>query len=223
MTRVPWALILGALLLGVSILVLPLVEGYGREGSPSIRNTVGLQAFLGGAAVAAIVAEAAIRGYQWYLYSSLTRVAAALPSESVALLVFAEWSSPRLPSAMPQGAIQAKRAWLHGFPFVLVASPADLTVRSPSRVLFSFAAPSIDGLVLVKKPGRRELAFRLVLNQSLRAPDDADEFIEFFWVEIRSGLLPVKDNARIEEMQARLEGALFGQRPAGEFDGPANA
>jgi hypothetical protein len=106
------------------------------------------------------------------------------------------------------GEIQAKRAWLHGFPFVLVASPADLTVRSPSRVLFSFATPSIDGLLLVKKPGRRELAFRLVLNRSIGALDDADEFIEFFWVDIRSGLLPVKDNARIEEMRGRLENVL---------------
>lgn len=208
MTRFPWLFGAGLLLLAVSMFLIPLVESSGRQGSPSVANAVGIQAFLGGAAVAAIVAEAAIRAYQWFLYSFLKRVATTLAPGSVALLVFAEWSSPRLPTALPVGEIQAKRAWLHGFPFVLVASPADLTVRSPSRVLFSFATPSIDGLLLVKKPGRRELAFRLVLNRSIGALDDADEFIEFFWVDIRSGLLPVKDNARIEEMRGRLENVL---------------
>lgn len=216
MTRVPWVFIVGIVLLVVGVFAFPLMEGYGRQGAPSIENAVGQQAFVVGAAVAAIVGEAIIRSYQLFLGRSLARVAASLDSDSLALLVFAEWSSPQLPSASPASETKAERAWLRGFPFVLVISPGFVNVRSPSRALFSFGAPSIHHLTLVKKPGRKQPAIRLVLNQSAHAGHDADEFLEFFWIDIRSGLRPVSEAGRIEEVRARAERVLHRGLPAGE-------
>jgi len=217
MTRVPWTFIVGVVLLIVGVLAFPLIDGYGRQGPPSIENAVGQQAFVIGAAIAAIVGEAVIRSYQWFLSRFLARVAASLDSDSIALLVLAEWRSPQLSSASLASATKAERAWLRGFPYVLIISPAFVNVRSPSRALFSFTAASVHGLILVKKPGRKQPAIRLVLKQSTCAGHDANEYVEFFWIDIRSGVRPVSDAGRIEKTRASVERALHRETPAGEL------
>ncbi len=217
MTRVPWVFIVGIVLLIVGVLAFPLIDGYGRQGAPSIENAVGQQAFVIGAAIAAIVGEAVVRSYQWFLSRSLARVAATLDSDSIVLLVVAEWSSPQLSSASLASVTKAERAWLRGFPYVLIISPASVDVRSPSRALFSFIAASVHGPILVKKPGRKQPAIRLVLNQSTYKGHYASEYLEFFLVDIRSGLRPVSDTRSIEMTRASIERALHADISAGEF------
>ncbi|MDX2026824.1 hypothetical protein [Microcella sp.] len=211
MSRVPWFLIVGLVLLPL-VFVFPLFDGYGRQSSPSISRAAGLQALVLGAVIGAFIAEAMIRGYQLLLARSLAKAALTLRADSLALLVLPESHSQPPPFAELQQGQRAWRVWPRGYPRVLVVSPEAVVVRSTRQHLASLDSASVTNVLLVNMPGRKQLFFRLKREPATHDGIAVDPFLDFLWIDIRSGLRPVSHPGRREEIRASLERVLQSPR-----------
>ncbi len=211
MSRVPWFFIVGLVLLPL-VFVFPLLDGYGQQGSPSISRAAGLQALVIGAVIGAFTTEAIIRGYQLTLARSLSKFARTLPADSLALLVLPESHSQPPPFAALQEGLSAWRVWPPGYPRVLVVSPEAVVIRSTRQHLASLDSASVTNVVLVNKPGRKQLFFRLKLEPATHDGIAVDTFLDFFWIDICSGLRPVSHPGRLEEIRASVERVLQSPR-----------
>lgn len=211
MSRVPWFLIVGLVLLPF-VFVFPLLDGYGQQGSPSITNAAGQQALVVGLVIGAFIVEAMIRGYQLLLARSLAKVARTLPADSLALLVLPESDPQHPPFVAIREGLSARRVWPRSYPRVLVVSPEAVHIRSTRQHLASLDSASVTNVVLVNKPGRKQLFFRLKLEPATHDGIAVDTFLDFFWIDIRSGLRPVSHPGRREEIRASVERVLQSPR-----------
>ncbi|MBA4345972.1 MAG: hypothetical protein C0419_05635 [Microbacterium sp.] len=209
----PWFLIVGLVTLPL-VFVFPLLDGYGRQGSPSVANLVGQQALVIGVVIGLFMAETMIRGYQWFLASALARVARTLDSDSLALLVLPEAASEHPPFASYREGVGVWRVWPRGYPRVIVVSPRTVLVRTPTQHLASLDSAVVERVVLVNTPRHMQSAVRLLLAPPNRSESEVDEFLDFLWIDSREGLRPVSHPERIEETRATVERVL--QSPRGE-------
>ena len=96
MTRFPWFLVSGVLLLVVALVALPPIDGLSQDARLAIVDPAGLRVFMLGAGGASIVIEAVIRLNRLHLARLVQRARNALGPGSIAVLAVAasDWAEP---------------------------------------------------------------------------------------------------------------------------------
>lgn len=210
MTRVPWFLLWGIVSLLVAVFVMPQVPGFDTRGTSTLSIPRGQQAILFGAAVGGLLVELVIRGYQLFLARALANVVASLDGGSMAILVLPENESTQLPPDSIAQGTKVVRVWPKGYPRIIVFSSTNVRIRSAFEDLASFSPANIEHVRTVEKPGRKHLGITLTFGQGAHVESNSAEMLEFSWFDARSGLRPVSQRDRIEEMCASIRNVVHG-------------
>ena len=208
MTRFPWFLVSGVLLLLVAIVALPPVDGLGQDARLSIVDPAGLRVFMLGAGGALVVIEAVIRLYRLHLTRLVQRARNALGPGSVAVLAVAasDWGS----------SFSAEDPMLQAPPVsgpreIFVVSTADsvLEVRRSMGVVRRVDSSAVRSIHPVCPPESPKPALRVELFPKA-GRTMAGRRLDFYCLDMSTGVRQISDLEQLHQRASDLAGAMRG-------------
>lgn len=208
MTRFPWFLVSGVLLLVVALVALPPIDGLSQDARLAIVDPAGLRVFMLGAGGASIVIEAVIRLYRLHLARLVQRARNALGPGSIAVLAVAasDWGSsfsaedPSRPAPPVSGPREI---------FVVAVADSVLEVRRSTGHTQHFDASSVRSIHAIRPPESPKPALRVELHAEADGPM-AERRLDFYCLDLSKGVRQISDLEQLQQRASDLASAMRG-------------
>lgn len=208
MTRFPWFLVSGVLLVVVALVVLQPTDGLHEDERIAIVDPAGLRVFMLGAGGGLIVIEACIRLYRLHLVRLVRRARNALGLGSVAVLAVAasDWGSSFSEEDPSRAAPQAS-----GPREVFVVAAADfvLEVRRSTGLTRRVDSSSVRSIHVVLPPESPKPALRIEMHPEAGGTMEGRR-LDFYCLDTSRGVRQVTDLEQLRQRAADLVGAMGG-------------